>query len=188
MAKEPTAETLLSLFPEIEWIEDTGLREKVVAVWLQLWQASRWQDLEALPVSGLLPQHSHIRHNRSVIHMARHTADMFERFYDVQCDRDVLYAAALLQDASKLLEYEPGSDGKPVKTEIGSALEHPLLAVHEMLNAGLPLSVTETVWHHNPEARRFPARIEGLILYYCDQLDLVALEGHRWKRQITTFR
>lgn len=185
---DPTKEDLQRLLPELSWIADPVLQDQVLTVWLRLWQRSAWQELEKLPVSGSMPQHSHIGHNRSVIHMAKHVADTLATFHGLSCDRDLLYAAALLQDASKLLEYEPGPAGLPVRTEIGTVLEHPFLAVHEMLNVGLRADVIDIVWHHSPEARRFPSQVEGLILYYCDQLDVAALGGHRWRRQIYAFR
>ena len=106
------------------------------AVWQDLWQQSAWNSLEDLPSSPDFPV-PHVPHNRSVIQMALAVADAFERFHGVVVDRDVLVAAGLLQDVSKLVEYGL-EDGKVILTELGRTYPHSFWAAHTALARGLP--------------------------------------------------
>ncbi len=169
-------------FPELDLIRDPALRAGVEAVWEELWQASSWTSLDDLP-SSLEISYPHVPHNRSVISMALAVADAFERFHGVTVDRDVLVAAGLLQDASKLVEYEP-RDGQVVLTELGRTYPHAFWAAHVALQHRLPAAVCHIVLTHTPQASQFPASLEGKILYYVDQLDVFAIHGDRWRKEL----
>ena len=103
---------IVGVFPEIEQIKDRKLREAVVAIWQELWAQSPWSDFDTVPTSPEIPYPTR-PHNQCVVAMSLAVADAFERFHGVKIDRDVLIAAAVLQDASKVVEYRPGPDGRP---------------------------------------------------------------------------
>lgn len=169
-------------FPELDLIQDQTLRAGVEAVWQEMWQASPWESLEELPASPDFPV-PHLPHNRSVVHMALAVADAFERFHGVEVDRDVLLAAGLLQDASKLVEYGT-EDGHVVLTETGRTYPHAFWATHMALKHGLPDSVCHIILCHTPQAAQFPVSLEGKILYYVDQLDVIAIHRDRWRKEL----
>ena len=169
-------------FPEVRWIADRALREGVEAVWEELWQSSSWTSLEDMPSSPEFPM-PHVPHNRSVLHMALAVADAFERFHGVKVDRDVLLAAGLLQDASKLVEYCL-ADGKVVLTELGRTYPHAFWAAQLALRHGLPDSVCHVILTHTPQSAQFPKSLEGKILYYVDQLDVIAIHKDRWRKEL----
>ena len=169
-------------FPELDLVGDAGLRAGIEAVWEELWQASSWASLDELPSSPDFPV-PHVPHNRSVIQMALGVADAFERWHGVVVDRDVLLAAALLQDASKLIEYGM-VDGKVALTDVGRAYPHAFWAGHLALKHGLPDAVCHIILTHTPQAAQFPASIEGKILYYVDQLDVIAIHKDRWRKEL----
>jgi hypothetical protein len=173
---------ITSLLPEIDLIQDADLREKVIAVWLDVWQESKFEELTDLPIGPKIP-YPHLPHNRAVVTMAVAMADAIERFHGVTVDRDVLLAAAVLQDVSKLVELTPG-DGGVEQTEIGRSFQHAFWAAHKAAEHGLPLPVCEIVLNHTPDAPSLPRTLEGKILWYADQLDVIAVFGDRWVKQL----
>src|ERR1700674_3202544 len=139
-----------SLFPEVELIRDPDLRSGVEAVWQELWQASELESVHDLVASPEFP-YPHIPHNRAVVQMALAVASTFERFHSVTVDRDLLVAAALLQDASKLVEFI--RDGDTVtSSELGRQYPHAFWAAHVALKHGLPDDVCHIIIHHTPQA------------------------------------
>ncbi|GAC1653094.1 MAG: hypothetical protein NVS9B1_01670 [Candidatus Dormibacteraceae bacterium] len=173
---------LAALLPEVDLIGDAGVRAGVIAVWEHFWQESEWQNLESMPIYPDVPR-PHLPHNRAVVALALAAAEVFERFHGVRVDRDTLLAAALLQDASKLIETRPGADGSEL-TEVGRAYPHAFWAAHQALLEGLPEAVCRIVLTHTPYSSRFPDSLEGKILYYVDQLDVIAVHGDRWRKQL----
>ena len=171
-----------TLFPEVALIEDSAMRTGVEAVWQELWQASDLESIDQLVTSPEMP-YPHIPHNRAVVEMALAVADAFEKFHGVRVDRDVLLAAALLQDASKLIEYAPAGE-EVVYSKLGKQYPHAFWAAHVALQHGLPDSVCHIIIHHTPQAAKFPSSLEGKILYYVDQIDVLAIHGDRWRKDL----
>ena len=177
---------VVSLFPEVMEISDENLRDKVIAVWQRLWQESKFNDVTQVPVSAKL-SYPHIPHNRSVVQMALRVAEVLERFHGTRVNRDHLLAAAILQDASKLVEYEPGQGGV-VASEVGGAYQHAFYAAHVALEVGLPHEVVQAILTHTAEAPQYPATLIAKILFYVDQIDMAALGGARWKKTGMVYR
>jgi hypothetical protein len=174
---------LEALFPEIGQIESETLRAQVTAVWDELWQASEWTRIDTLPTSPEIA-YPHLPHNRAVVAMALAVADAYERFHGVRVDRDVLIAAGLLQDASKLVETRPAQDGRAEPSDIGRHYPHGFWAAHVALRHGVPDAICHIILTHTPQAPRFPESLEGKILYYVDQLDVLAIHGDRWRKDL----
>ena len=182
---DPTAKPLLdfeALFPEASALQSAALRRGVEAVWQRLWQASDFTDITAVPTALEIP-YPHVVHNRAVVAMALAVADAFQRYHGTHVDRDLLVTAALLQDAAKLVEYRPGPSGAVV-SDLGRDLPHGFMAAHLAMEEGIPNSVCEIIMSHSPTATRFPRTLEGKILYYVDQLDVIAVYGDRWRKEI----
>jgi hypothetical protein len=169
-------------FPEVLLISEPNLRAGVEAVWEGLWQASPWGSLDELPASPDFPV-PHVPHNRAVIEMALAVAAAFEKYHGVTVDRDVLLAAGLLQDASKLVEYEL-VEGRVTLSELGRTYPHAFWAAQAALRHGLPDSVCHIILSHTPQAAQFPTSLEGKILYYVDQLDVIAIYKDRWRKEL----
>jgi len=172
-----------ALYPEVDCINDPDLRQAVGAVWDELWAKSRWADPADVPTSGEI-SYSNLPHTRCVLQIALSIADAFETHHGLKVNRDHLIASAVLQDASKVVEYEPGPDGKAAKTELGRAFPHAFWCAHLGVLHGLPFEVLDTLLNHSPSAPRFPSTLEGKILYFADQVDVIAIHGDRWKKQI----
>ncbi|HEC94643.1 MAG TPA: hypothetical protein ENI45_01595, partial [Thermoplasmatales archaeon] len=59
-----TLQEIQKIFPELEWINDTSLREKVIKVWFTAAERGGWKSLDDVPFtllfedSGLLTAHT----------------------------------------------------------------------------------------------------------------------------------
>lgn len=173
---------LARVFPQLAQISDQKLRSAVEAVWQELWEQSTFERLEDVPTSTEIA-YPHVRHNQAVLMLALHVADVFEAIHKVSVDRNVLIAAALLQDVSKLVEYEQTKDGYGF-TKIGTDFPHAFWGAHAAVRHGVPPEVCAIVLTHTPNSTVFPASIEGKILYYVDQLDVIAIYRDRWRKEL----
>jgi hypothetical protein len=173
--------------PELNEIANDTLREGVRNVWVKLAAQSAFDDLAQLPVSPKIA-YSHITHNRSVAAMALSVAEILREFHGTEIDRDRLLASALLQDASKLVEYEPSEDGTVVLSEIGRHFPHAFYAAHAALAEGLPEGIAEDILTHTYEGSWFPRTLEAKILFFVDQIDVAALGGDRWVKTGMIYR
>jgi hypothetical protein len=183
VAKKPL--DVRAALPEVDLIGDRELRDKVIAVWQELWADSEWDDLEKVPTSHNIP-YPHLPHNRSVVAMALAVADSFERFHGLKVDRDLLVAAGLLQDVSKLVETRPKRDGsgQSEPTEIGKSYPHAFFGAHVAIKHGVPAAVCHIIVTHSPTAVKFPNSLEGKILYYVDQIDVLGIYKDRWRKDL----
>lgn len=175
------------VFPEVESIQDVSLRRGVVTVWQQLWEESEWEDINDMPTSLDIPA-CHVPHNRAVIAIALAIANSFERFHDVKVNTDILLAGALLQDASKVVETRPGPDGAAEKTQRGEQFPHAFLGAQLAMQQGLPDVVCDIILNHTPQSARFPQSTEGRILFYADQVDLLAIKADTWHKVLMMSR
>lgn len=175
------------VIPEIALISDEALRGSVRAVWARLLDQGSFRDLLSVPVSMSSP-YPHVPHNRSVVNMALKVADVLEEFHGVKVDRNFLIAAALLQDVSKLVEFELTGDGAVEKSEIGERFQHGFWAAHAALEEQVPYEIVEAILDHTYEGPRFPRSLISKILFYVDQIDMAALGGDRWKKTGAIFR
>lgn len=181
MPKKPIA--VRELFPQLQDISDAQLRKAVIAVWEELWSMAPWDDFENMPTSPEIPYPAR-PHAQCVVTMALAVADAFESHHGVRVNRDVLIAAAILQDASKVIEYRPDGEGQAVLSDIGRTYQHAFWVAHLALQHGVPDDVVHILLTHSPQAPKFPNSLEGKILYYVDQLDVIAIYKDRWRKDL----
>ncbi len=185
MTKAPL--DVAATFPEVNEIRDLALREKVIQVWQRLWVESAWQRIEDLPVSPAIPR-PHVPHNRAVAQLALAMARIVREIHGVEVDTDLLLAASLLQDASKLVEYERTEDGTVVRTTIGRQLGHAAYAAHVALDVELPMELVHIILSHSPDSSLAWGSLEAKLLYYADQVDVAALGGDRFQKKVVQYR
>ncbi len=179
---------IVKVFPEISLIQDEALRGGAIAVWEQLWEESKWESIMDLPCSTHKTDYPHVIHNRSVVRMAIQVAETLKEFHQVEINMDHLIAAALLQDASKLVEYEPAEGGGCVLSELGKTFAHSFYAGHVALNHGIPYEVAQVILTHSPDSPVYPQTLICKILFYVDQTDMAAIGGDRWRKMNVTYR
>lgn len=166
-------EEFLSYFPEVNDIADAERRAQVRSVWARLLAETKFESLRDVPVAPHL-DYSQFRHNRAILEMALAVADVLRRYHGVAIDQDDLLTVALLQDVSKLVEFEPGKDGVR-RSEVGEQLRHPVYGVHAALAAGCPTHVAQGILEHSPQNPRVPPQLVTSILYFLDRLDMMAV-------------
>jgi putative nucleotidyltransferase with HDIG domain len=161
------------LWPELEWIKDTGLREKTAQTWERALELSPLTpgDLERIPFTLLIPNcpMTFMEHKRCVVHIARKAAESMAEFMGkaLKIDMDVVIAGAILADVGKLLEYEV-VDGKARQSQRGEFLRHPFTGVALAMECGVPDAVCHIIAAHAAEGNLVKRSTEALIVHHAD--------------------
>src|SRR6056297_1055708 len=161
------------LWPELEWIKDENLREKVAKTWSQALERSELEaeDLEKIPFTLLVPDLNvtFMAHKRAVVHIARQAGEKVEEFFkqDLPVDMDVLIAGAILADVGKLLEYVK-KDGKAVQGSYGKYLRHPFSGVSIAEECGVPPEVCHIIAAHAKEGDLVKRTTEAYFVHHAD--------------------
>lgn len=167
-------DTVRQLWPEIEWIENTQLRQQVAKTWaLALERGTlKANDLEHIPFTLLVTNCpiTFMEHKRCVVHIARASAMAMQEFMGraLPVNLDVVIAGAILADVGKLLEYELGPDGKARQSERGDALRHPFTGVALALECGVPDCVCHIIAAHAAEGDLVKRSTEAFVVHHAD--------------------
>jgi putative nucleotidyltransferase with HDIG domain len=162
------------LWPEIQWIQDQDLRERVTQVWIRALERSPLQpeDLNVIPFTLLIPNCpiTFMEHKRCVVHIARDSAKAMHEFMGraLPVDSDTVIAGAILADVGKLLEYEIGPDKTARQSERGEALRHPFTGVALALECGVPDEVCHVIAAHAAEGDLVNRSTEAFIVHHAD--------------------
>jgi putative nucleotidyltransferase with HDIG domain len=168
-----TMNDVKQLWPELEWISDPDLRDKVARTWERAFQLSPLTpaDLNRIPFTLLIPNcpTTFMEHKRSVVHIARHSAEVMQRFMgnSLKIDLDTVIAGAILADVGKLLEYET-KDGKAVQSYRGEMLRHPFTGVALAMECGVPDAVCHVIAVHAADGDLVKRTTEGFIVHHAD--------------------
>lgn len=161
------------LWPELEWIQDEELREKVTHTWRLALERSELdaEDLEKIPFTLLVPDLNvtFMAHKRAVVHIARQAGEKVEEFFgkDLPVNMDVLIAGAILADVGKLLEYVK-KDGKAVQGPYGKYLRHPFSGVSIAEECGVPPEVCHIIAAHAKEGDHVKRTTEAYLVHHAD--------------------
>jgi len=161
------------LWPELEWITDRGLREKVAATWVRAFELSPLtpEDLDHIPFTLLVPdcRATFMEHKRCVVHIARRSAEAMTEFLGrtLKIDLDTVIAGAILADVGKLLEYEV-VDGKARQSQRGEFLRHPFTGVALAMGCGVPEAVCHIIAAHAAEGDVVKRTTEAIIVHHAD--------------------
>ncbi len=167
--------TVLELWPELEWIEDTDLREKTALTWELALERSVLtpEDLTRIPFTLLCGPDLKVTfmdHKRSVVHIVRDAGNKINEMYhgELPVDMDVLIAGAILADVAKLLEYVLDDQGKAIQGEYGKYLRHPFSGVSLAEEAGVPAQVCHIIATHAGEGNMVKRTTEAYLVHHCD--------------------
>jgi putative nucleotidyltransferase with HDIG domain len=166
-------EKILKIWPEINWIKDASLREKVLDCWIYAIESSVLspEDLEKIPFSLLIKdcKISFMNHKRTCVKLAVEMAKiMKENFGDeIKIDMDTLIAGAILIDVGKLLEYEI-SDGKLKTSNAGKLLRHPFSGIGIADRFHVPAEVLHIIATHSKEGDLGMRTVESIIVHHAD--------------------
>jgi putative nucleotidyltransferase with HDIG domain len=167
--------SILNLWPELEWIQDLDLREKTARTWELALEKSvlKPEDLNRIPFTLLCGPDLKVTfmdHKRSVVHIAKASAEKMNEFYhgELPVDMDVLISGAILADVGKMLEYELDENGKAVQGKYGQYLRHPFSGVSLAEQCGLPASVCHIIAAHAGEGDHVKRTVEAYIVHHAD--------------------
>jgi len=155
------------LFPELNEITDTSLRESVIKAWLLAVEKGGWEKIDDIPFTLLIPdvKISLIEHTRRVTRMAMAIAKARDDLI-----LDFIIAGGLTHDVGKLLEYER-ENGKIVKSCYGKLIRHPVSGYHIALEVGLPLEVVHIILAHSTEGEKVSRSKEAIVIHHCDFIE-----------------
>ena len=166
-------EKVKSIWPEIEWISNSELREKVIDCWVYAIENSVLtpEDLNVIPFSLLIKdcKISFMNHKRTAVQLSVDIAKrMKENFGDeITIDMDTLIAGAILIDVGKLIEYDK-VDGKLTTSKSGKLLRHPFSGVAIADRFSLPAEVQHIIAYHSKEGDLAKRSTEAIIVHHAD--------------------
>jgi putative nucleotidyltransferase with HDIG domain len=161
------------IWPEIDWIQNPELREKVLNAWVYAIENSVLspEDLEVIPFSLLIKdcKISFMNHKRTCVQLSVDIANrMKENFGDeIKIDMDLLIAGAILIDIGKLIEYDK-VDGELTTSKAGKLLRHPFSGVAIADRFGLPTEVLHIIAYHAKEGDLAQRNVEAIIVHHAD--------------------
>ncbi len=166
-------EKIKKIWPEIEWIKDSEIKEKTYQCWEYAIENSPLQpeDLETIPFSLLINNCdiSFMNHKRTAVHLSVEIAKIMEKNFDkdVKINWDYLISGAILIDVGKLLEYEK-INGKLTTSKDGKLLRHPFSGVAIADRFDLPAEVQHIIAYHSKEGDLGKRTIESIIVHHAD--------------------
>ena len=173
---------LLRILPEIKWIANDDLREKVIETWIDGLQRGGWvpKDVERMPFTLAKDvSASFAQHVRSVTRICAAASDTFDEIYggvDLKMDRDILLAGALLHDVGKLVEMEENG-GVFRKSADGKLVRHAFSGVALADAHGIPATVQHIIGTHSKEGDPFKRSPESVICHLADFMNFDPIEG-----------
>ena len=165
---------IVDIFPEILWIEDALLREKVEKTFLlglEIGGLSINSLSEMAYTATYATNIKYRTHVRLVTTIATAMYDSCAKAHEeyVLPNRDYLVAGALLHDVGKLLELELSSDGKTVKSASGKLLRHAFTGVYLAMQNDLPDEIVHIIAVHSHEGVASHPTILGHFVRQADQ-------------------
>jgi len=174
------------LLPEIEWIQDKELQDKVVNTYQEAMIIGNWkpEDMNKIPFTLLIPDcpHSYLDHVRGVTRVAKASMEEFNAVYAsnssrYKLDNDTVVAGALLHDVGKLVEYMKEADGKAVKSQLGKDLRHPFTGVHLALRNGCSSRIAHIIANHSTEGDGTLRSPEAVIVHKADFINFETVKS-----------
>ena len=168
-------EKLKEIWPEIEWIEDPELKEKVYKTWEYALEHSVLspEDLLKIPFTLLIQdcKVTFMEHKRAVVHIAVRAAKAMQEFFgdSLPINMDYLIAGAILIDVGKLIEYVL-KDDKAVVGKTGKLLRHPFTGVGLAMRFGVPDEVCHMIASHSKEGDLGQRTTESSMVHHADVL------------------
>jgi putative nucleotidyltransferase with HDIG domain len=161
------------IWPEIEWIKDGDLKQKVLDCWVYAIENSVLSpdDLEIIPFSLLIKDCNvtFMNHKRTCVQLSVDISKRMKENFgeEIQIDMDLLIAGAILIDVGKLLEYDK-VDGKLTTSKAGKLLRHPFSGVAIADRFGLPPEVQHIIAYHAKEGDLAKRSVEAIIVHHAD--------------------
>jgi len=158
---------ILGIFPIIEEIQDSELKEKVIKAWARALREGSFKNLEDIPFSVTIPEANLVSHIMWVMEVALFIASLVEKSMGIFINRDLLIASVLLHDLGKAFEYQKKGN-KYVKSEIGEKFMHGFWGTFIALEERVSKDLAHLIATHSKDSPEHPQLLEGIILHYAD--------------------
>lgn len=167
---------ITDVFPEINWITNTELRQKVIDTFQDGIERGKWTlDVMAnMPYTVSYPATVTFRdHVRAVTTTAVNIYDMQQKIYTspLLLNRDYLIASALLHDVGKLIEIQVDVDGTAHKSANGQLLRHAFTGVALAMLHDIPDEITHVIAVHSHEGEASKRTMIAGIVQRSDQIN-----------------
>ncbi|OGU55095.1 MAG: phosphohydrolase [Ignavibacteria bacterium RBG_13_36_8] len=164
-------EKVKKIWPEIELIKNSDLKEKVLDCWVYAIENSPLspKDLEKIPFSLLIDNCNitFMNHKRTCVQLAIEIAKIMEKNFEMKINWDYLIAGAILIDVGKLLEYEI-VDGKLKQSKYGELVRHPFSGLGLAQRFDLPPEILHIIGTHSKEGDLGKRTVESQIVHHAD--------------------
>lgn len=166
-------EKVLEIWPEINWIENPELKNKVLDCWEYAINNSVLtpDDLQVIPFSLLINdcKISFMNHKRTCVQLSVEIAKLMKKNFcdSINIDMDTLIAGAILADVGKLIEYDKVNDHLTT-SNAGKLLRHPFSGVAIADRFGIPPEVQHIIAYHAKEGDQVKRSIEAIIVHHAD--------------------
>ncbi len=158
---------ILDIFPVIQEIQDSELKDKVVKAWARALREGSFKNMEDIPFSVTIPEVNLVNHVKWVIEVALFIASLVEKGMGISINRDLLIASVLLHDLGKAFEYKKKGN-KYVKSDIGEKFMHGFWGTFIALEERVSKDLAHLIATHSKDSPEHPQLLEGIILHYAD--------------------
>jgi hypothetical protein len=138
-------------YPELDHIENSTLREKVVEAWALGLERGGWRHIEDIPYAWNIHEVTNVEHIRGVTEIAIESATVQRERHGANPDVDVLVAACLLHDVGKCYEYTEYVDDDrlddPDSRYAGDTVPHSLSGYALSHEVGCAIPVQRAIPH-----------------------------------------
>lgn len=158
---------ILEIFPIIEQIQDSELKEQVIKSWTRALKEGSFKNMEDIPFSVTIPEAKLVNHIKWVMEVALFIASLVEKSMRISINRDLLIASVLLHDLGKAFEYQKEGD-RYVKSDIGKKFIHGFWGTYIALEEHVSKDLAHLIATHSKDSPDHPQLLEGIILHYAD--------------------
>jgi hypothetical protein len=174
------------LFPEIEWIKDKGMQDKVVASYVDALKTGGWEpdDMDKIPFTLLIPNcpFTYLDHVKGVTRIAKKAMDEFNAIYpekdpkftmdnDLPCSRS---PSSRRRQACRVREERAG---ETVKSTMGKNLRHPFSGTVIALRNGCPDEIGHIIANHAHEGDGTLRSPEGVMVNKADFMNFESVKS-----------
>lgn len=177
-------EQWLKAFPEIDWIKNGDLKEKVIAVNQEALEVGGYEieALDRLPFTLLIPDRdvSYRTHVRAITKMLDSVYHDYSSCYPgYPLNYDYLIAGGILHDVGKIVEYaeEPGKGF--IKSPIGKLMRHPFSGAGLAVKHDLPWEISHIIATHAAEGDGGFRTPEAVLIYKIDTLNFMSIKAFK---------
>ncbi len=173
---------ILKIWPEINWIKNEELREKVLNCWVYAVENSvlSIEDLSTIPFSLLIKNCNitFMTHKRTAVQLSVDIAERMKNNFgdEIKIDMDTLIAGAILIDVGKLIEYKM-VDGKLTTSDAGKLVRHPFSGLAIADRFGVPSEVQHIIATHSKEGDLGYRTVESIIVHHADFVSFEPFKG-----------